>query len=360
LHRRSFIQLSSAALAGAACPRALIAESETPLREVAAQKRLLVGTAVSNAQLQRPEFTALLAEQCSILVSENDMKWRATQPEKDRFEFARADAFMEFADAHQISARGHNLCWHEYNPDWLEATATKENADALLKTHIQTVVARYRGRVHSWDVVNEAIKPADKNHHDMVNSVWLKTLGEDYLAIAFRAAAEADPGALLTYNDYDLERDTNEQEKKREAVLALLRRLRKKGVPLHAIGIQSHLHANSNPGTWNGLNKFLREIERLNLQAYLTELDVDDRELPSDISERDRLVAELYRNLLDNALRHNCVKAVLTWGFSDRGTWLNGFHPRKDQAPQRPLPYDADLHPKPAFYSIRDSIVARP
>jgi endo-1,4-beta-xylanase len=360
MHRRSFLQISAGALAASALPQTLKAGPSAPLREIAAQKGLLAGTAVSYAQLQRPEFAALLADQCSILVSENDMKWRATQPEKDRYDFTRADAFMDFASSHQIPARGHNLCWHEHNPEWLEATATKENAVSLLKTHIQTVAGRYQGRIHSWDVVNEAIKPEHHNHNDMVNSIWLKTIGEDYLAIAFRAAAVADSSALLTYNDYDLERDTPDQEKKREAVLSMLRRLRKKDVPVHAIGIQSHLRAHAAPPTWIGLNKFLKEIEKLNLQVFLTELDVDDSEFPADIPERDRLVAELYRSYLDNALQHNSVKALLTWGFTDRDTWLNKFRPRKDGIPQRPLPFDTALQPKPAFYALRDSIAARP
>jgi endo-1,4-beta-xylanase len=360
LQRRSFIQLSAGAIAACAFPRTWAAESAVALREIAAQRGLLVGTAVSYAQLHRPEFTTLLADQCSILVSENDMKWRATQPEKDRFDFTRADAFIDFATAHEIPARGHNLCWHEHNPEWLEATATKENAVVLLKTHIQTVAGRYKGRIHSWDVVNEAIKPEHKNHNDMVNSVWLKTIGEDYLPIAFRAAADADPAALLTYNDYGIETDAPDHEKKREAILALLHRLRKKGVPLHAMGIQSHLRAHSAPPSWNGLNKFFQQLEKLNLQVYLTELDVDDSELPADIPERDRLVAELYRSYLDNALRHNSVKAVLTWGFSDRDSWLNGFRPRKDGVPQRPLPFDDDLQPKPAFTALHDAIAARP
>ena len=360
MRRRSFIQLSAGALATTALPRRLRAGPVSRLRELAAQKGLLIGSAVSYAQLQRPEFAALLDEQCSILVSENDMKWRATQPEKDRYAFTRADAFIDFAAAHQIPARGHNLCWHEHNPEWLAAAATKENAVSLLKTHIQTVAGRYKGRIHSWDVVNEAIKPEHHNHNDMVNSVWLKTIGEDYLAIAFRAAAEADPNALLTYNDYAIETDAPDQETKRGAILALLRRLRKKDVPVHALGVQSHLRAHSTPPSWNGLNKFLQELEKLNLQVYLTELDVDDSELPADIPERDRLVAELYRSYLDNALRHNSVRAMLTWGFSDRDTWLNHFRPRKDDLPQRPLPFDAELQPKPAFYALRDAIEARP
>ena len=356
MQRRSFLQLSLGALAASALPRSLRAAESTKLREIAASKGLLFGSAVSYAQLNRPELAALLVDQCSILVSENDMKWRAMHPEPDRYDFARADAFMNFAESHRIPARGHNLCWHEHNPASLEATATPENAVSLLRSHIQTVVGRYKGRIHSWDVLNEAIRPDHHNHNDMVNSVWLKTIGEDYLELAFRAAAEADPSALLTYNDYDVETGAPEQEKKRKAILAMLRRFRKKHVPIHALGVQSHLRPHGDPLTWNGLNQFLKEVKKLKLEVYVTELDVDDQAFPADIPERDRLVAEVYRSYLENILRQKSVKAVLTWCLSDRDSWLQGFRPRKDGVPQRPLPFDADLHPKPAFTALRDAL----
>jgi endo-1,4-beta-xylanase len=207
--------------------------------------------------------------------------------------------------------------------------------------------------------VNEAIRPEHHNHNDMVNSVWLKTIGEDYVELAFRAAAEADPSALLTYNDYDIETDAPEQETKREAILALLRRFRKKQVPIHALGVQSHLRPHGDPLTWNGLNQFVKEVKKLKPEVYVTELDVDDQAFPADIPERDRLVAEVYRSYLENILRQKSVKAVLTWCLSDRDSWLQGFRPRKDGLPQRPLPFDADLHPKPAFLALRDALSQR-
>ena len=359
MHRRSFVQLSLSALATSALPRSLQAAELARLRELAATKRLYFGAAVSDRQLKRPESATLITEQCSILVVENQMKWRATHPEQDRYDFTTADFFMDFAASRRILARGHNLCWHEYNPEWLEAAATPENAVSLLRSHIQTVVGRYKGRIHSWDVVNEAIRPDHHNHNGMVNSVWLKNIGEDYVEIAFRAAAEADPSALLTYNDYDIETDAPEQERKREGILAMLHRFHKKHVPIHAIGVQAHLRPKTDPLTWNGLNKFLMEVKKLKLQVYVTELDVDDQEFPADIAERDRLVGEVYRSFLENILRQESLKAILTWCLSDRDSWLQGFRPRKDGLPQRPLPFDADLNPKPAFLALRDAVSAR-
>ncbi|MGC1366730.1 MAG: endo-1,4-beta-xylanase [Candidatus Acidiferrum sp.] len=359
MRRRDFVQLSLATLAASVLPSISRAAAVPNLRELAAHRKLLFGSAVSDSQLHRPDFTALLLDQCSILVPENQMKWRATQPEQARFDFTQADFFMEFAESHQLLARGHNLCWHEHNPDWLEAAATPQNAADLLRTHIQTVAGRYKGRIHSWDVVNEAIRPEHHNPHDMVNSVWLKNIGEDYIDLAFRTAHEADPSALLTYNDFDIETDAPEQEQKREAILAMLHRLRKKGVPIHAMGVQSHLRTVAGFPTWKGLNKFFKEIAKMKLQVFVTELDVDDSAMPADTSERDRQVAELYRSFLDNILRQKSLKAVLTWCLSDRDSWLQNFRPRKDGLPQRPLPFDADLNPKPAFFAFCDSFASK-
>jgi endo-1,4-beta-xylanase len=356
MYRRDFLQLSLSAAAASAFP----STPEVPhLRDVARSKSLLFGTAVSDSQLHRPDFTPLVLDQCSILTAENGMKWRATHPEQDRFDFTQADFFMDFAESHHLPARGHNLCWHEHNPPWLESTITQQNAVSLLTTHIQTVVTRYKGRIHSWDVVNEAINPSHKNPNGMVNSVWLRNIGEDYVELAFRAAAKADASALLTYNDYDIETDAPNQQAKREAVLSMLHRLVKKGAPIQALGVQSHLRTNEGLPTWKGLNKFLKEIEKLKLQVFVTELDVDDSFMPADILERDRQVAEIYRSYLENILRQKSVKAVLTWCLSDRDSWLQGFRPRKDGLPQRPLPFDADLNPKPAFFALRNALATK-
>lgn len=359
MRRRDFLQLSLSTLATSAFPLSSNATEIPKLREIALAKGLLFGTAVSDSQLHRTNFASLLLDQCSILVAENAMKWRATHPEQDRFDFTQADFFMDFAESHHLHARGHNLCWHEHNPPWLDSAITQQNAVSLLTTHIQTVVGRYKGRVHSWDVLNEVIDPTQKNHHGLRNSLWLQNIGEDYVELAFRVAAETDPSTILTYNDYDIETDSPSQQAKREAVLDMLRRLTKKGVPIQALGVQSHLRTNEGTPTWSGLNKFLKEIEKLNLQVFVTELDVDDSFMPADIPERDRQIAELYRSFVENILSHNSVKAVLTWCLSDRDSWLQNFRPRKDGLPQRPLPFDAELNPKPALFSLRDGIASK-
>jgi len=358
MHRREFLQLSLGAVAAAASAQQQPPSPIPRLRDLALSRSLFFGTAVSDSQLHRPDFTPLLLDQCSILVPENQMKWTATHPAPDRFDFTQADFFANFAESNHLLMRGHNLCWHEHNPPWLEQTVTPQNASKIFTDHIRTVVSRYQGRIHSWDVVNEAIRPEHKNPHDLTTSIWLTNLGEHYIDLAFRTARDADPNALLTYNDFDIETDAHDQQQKREAVLALLHRLKNKGTPLDALGIQAHLRTNQGTPTFTQLPKFLKEIEKLDLQIFVTELDVDDQFLPADIAERDRQVADLYRSFLSTVLPHHSLRAVLTWCFSDRDSWLQHFRPRKDGLPQRPLPFDADLNPKPAFFALRDAFAS--
>ncbi len=330
------------------------------LREIAAPKNLLVGSAVSYRELQQPAFTRLLAEQASIVVSENDMKWQNIHPEVDRFDFTRADALLNFAREHDHKLRGHNLCWHNQMPAWFAQIATPENAAHLLRNHIAQVAGHFAGHIHSWDVVNEAVHLEDGRPDGLRNSQWLQLVGPEYIGIAYRAAAEEDPKALLTYNDYDIEQDGPKFDDKRKAVLRLLTWMREQNIPIQALGLQSHLRAATKMTDWTALHRFMIAVEKLDLQIFVTELDVNDADLGPDTQERDRLVAELYLDYLKNVLQHRSVKAVLTWGLTDRDTWLNGFSRRHDQRLHRPLPFDAELKPKPAFYAMADALSATP
>jgi endo-1,4-beta-xylanase len=333
------------------------APAAPPLKQAGAARGILVGIAVGRGNLVDPQMAALIADQYSILVSENDMKWTATQPEQGRYDFTHADELVAFAQAHDQRVRGHNLCWGKYNPPWLAATLTPQNAATILQDHIRTVAGHFAGKIHSWDVVNEAVLPEDGRPDGLRNSIWLQMLGPEYLEIAYRTASAADPTAKLTYNDYDIERDNPVHDARRKAVLRLLHWFREKNIPLHAVGVQSHLMGSLTTPTWKGLNHFLNEVQNLGLEVYVTEMDVEDLELPGDIPMRDNLVAEMYRGYLEDVLKHPAVKAVLTWGFTDRQSWLShSRHQRPDALPKRPLPFDADLHPTPAFYAMIEAL----
>lgn len=333
------------------------ASAPATLRECAAQKNLLVGTAGSSKQLTDPNVADLISKQANILVAENAMKWQHIHPSQDRFDFTGGDSLLRFASEHRQAVRGHNLCWHNQLPVWFQERATSSNAADLLRSHIAAVAGRYAGRIQSWDVVNEAVRVEDGRPDGLRNSIWLRLLGPQYLEIAFRAAFEADPHALLTYNDYDLEQDSPLHARKRRSVLQLLTSLRERDIPIHALGLQSHLKAGATIPDWSNLLRFLEQVEKLKLQIFITELDVDDSKLPAPAAQRDRVVGALYEDYLKHVLKRDSVKAILTWGISDAGTWLNSFNPRKDSLPQRPLPFDGELQPKPAFFAMRSAIL---
>lgn len=325
------------------------------LRTHAQTHGLLSGCAVVAERLaDEPTYADTVAQQANLLVAENAMKWRALRPAADKYNFTQADAILAFADAHGQRLRGHNLCWHEALPEWFQSTATRENARRLLTDHIQHVAGHFAGKLHSWDVVNEAIDVKDGRPDGLRKSPWLELVGPDYIEIAFRAARMADSTALLTYNDYGIELDTPEQEQKRARVLELVQRLKLKGVPIHAVGVQSHLTAGDGvPGA--GLRDFIREVGALGLQVFITELDVSDHNLAGSTVERDTAVAKLYGDYLGLVLKEPNVTAILTWGITDKYTWLNHEHARRDGQPQRCLPFDAEYKPTPVFFAMRSA-----
>jgi endo-1,4-beta-xylanase len=232
---------------------------------------------------------------------------------------------------------------------------TADNANRILTEHIRTVAGHFAGKLHSWDVVNEAIEPKDGRPDGLRKSPWLELAGPGYIEIAFRTARQADPKVLLTYNDYGIELDTPDQTIKREQVLELVRRLRKRLVPIDAVGVQSHLTAgDETPG--EGLRDFVRKLRAMDMQVFITELDISDHKLQGTVAERDAAVAKLYGDYLRMMLAEPNVTAVLTWGITDKYTWLNHEHARSDGQPQRPLPFDAEYRPVPAFYAMRDAL----
>ncbi len=278
--------------------------------------------------------------------------WITTRPSANTFDFSSTDYFTQFAIKNKMLVRGHPLVWHEALPKWLPATLNSRNAEKILTQHIQTIVRRYAGKMHSWDVVNEAVDMGDRRADGLKQTPWLKFLGVDYIDLAFRLAAKADPQAKLVYNDFGVEYDTPGDDGKREAILNLLQRLKSKGTPIYALGLQSHLIGDLNSFNPYKFREFLKNVASLGLKIMITEMDVVDNKLPKDINKRDRIVAAAYEDYLSVALAEPAVISVVTWGLSDRYTWLAGFKPRADRAEVRPLPFDRNFKPKLAWNAI--------
>ena len=331
------------------------------IREAAASRNLLAGCAVNVHALHTDTIYAqLVKQQANIVVAENEMKFGPIHPGIDQFRFYEADTLFAFAEANGMKVRGHNFVWHRQLPQWFAGYATPQNAQAILVNHIETVGARYAGRVQSWDVVNEAIHVEDGQAGGLRNSPWFKLLGPGYIDLAFRTAKRVDPTALLCYNDYDVEGESPAHAAKRTAVLDLLRGMQGRNVPIDAVGIQSHIAAGGDHRYGPGLQHFMQEIHAMGLKIMLTEMDVNDRALPADPATRDEAVAAVYRDYLNLTLAGTDVIALLTWGITDKYTWLNGEDARADKLPERCLPFDADLRPTLAYAAEVEAILRAP
>jgi endo-1,4-beta-xylanase len=319
------------------------------LKKMAKTKGLIYGAFPQvgyNDFEQNPKWKAIFVRECALIVA--GCYWDQTRPSVDTFDFQEVDRIVNFATNNQMVLRGHPLVWHLSQANWMKETINHQNAKKILIDHIQTVVKRYAGKMHSWDVVNEAIELKDGRSDGLKNTAWLEFIGTNYIDLAFRTAARFDPKALLVYNEQNLEYDEAHQI----AVLKLLKQLKSQGTPVHALGVQSHLRGHRHDFNPLQFRKFLRKVANLGLKILITELDVVDRELPNDINERDRIIATAYEDYLNAALAEKAVIAVINWGLSDRYTWLNEYLPRQDGSPSRPLPFDRDMRPKLARNAI--------
>jgi endo-1,4-beta-xylanase len=379
INRRNALCLGLGTLAGVVMPSskllsqiAAIAQNESLFRtfpvanqsslmERAKAKGLDYGSAILHHHLNsNAEYADSILRECNMIVPEWEFKWsagaRPLRPAPHRFDFTLADESTAFANDHNLLLRGHTLVWHLSLPSWFSETVNSQNADAYLTEHIQTVVGRYAGQIHSWDVVNEAIDLQDGRSDGLRRTPWLEFLGTDYIKRAFQIAAAADPNALLVYNDYGFEYDKLEDEAKRTAVLKLLERLKSQGTPIHAFGIQSHLDGSETRLNPRKLRQFLADVADLGLKILVTELDVTDKDLAANSTVRDRVVAAAYEDYLNMVLDEPAVIAVVTWGLSDRYTWLSEFQPRQDRLPVRPLPLDENMNRKLAWNAIARSL----
>jgi endo-1,4-beta-xylanase len=349
-----------AALAGCAAPPARA--QDAPLRQLARARGLVFGTAVrADLLASDPTLAALVAREAELLVPEWEGKWDALQPEEGRFDFAPLQAIIGFAQRHQQRVRGHALLWHVAMPAWLEPALREgpSRAAALMEAHFTAVLRETRPAIRDWDVLNEVISnpPGSDNpsptEGDLRPTPWLTALGPGYLERALRLARQLDPTLRLTLNDYGVEANTPHAEAKRRRLLRVVRGLVQRGVPLDAIGIQAHLQMRDPFGPEPFIG-FLRALRELGLAVLITELDLrePDRLAPS-LAERDAAVADYTRRFLAAAVEGG-ARVILTWGLTDRDSWLvkEPAVARRDGQLTRGLPFDDALRPKP----MRDAI----
>jgi endo-1,4-beta-xylanase len=356
----------------------------------AINRNMATGTAgVRRTADQNARDIALVKEQFNQITAENDMKWQLIHPREgaDGYDFDPADAFVDFGLSNNMLLVGHTLVWHSQTPNWVFAgtnpppvstspasdpnapasgqagagftrgayngpRASREELLGRMRDHIHTVVGRYKGKVKIWDVVNEAI--ADGGGTNILrNTLWLEIIGPDYIAKAFQYAHEADPDAILRYNDYGLENPA-----KRRKLIALIQSLQEQNVPVHAIGSQAHVNVST---TFEVMDQALAEMKTLGLPLHITELDVNtavggQRRTDADIAanasatqggiidEAGRRQADAYAGIFRAFLKHrDAVKLVTFWGVNDAVSWRRQGHP---------LLFDGENEPKPAFHAV--------
>ena len=273
------------------------------------------------------------------------MKWGPVHPEPDRWDFTPADTLVAFAAKHQMKVKGHALLWHQALPGWVNAGMTPEALRDAMRQHILRLVGRYKGRVFAWDVLNEAVDEQGR----LRKTLFLDTLGEGYVSEAFRLAHEADPDALLIYNDYGIEAPGP----KLDGVCRLLERLRAEGVPVHGVGIQMHIEAAACPDP-AALATLVRRLAGLGLKVNISEMDVRVRDVPGSRADKLEAQRRVYHDVISACCGEKGFMAVTFWGFTDAHSWVDGSFGEDD-----PLLFDEQYRPKPACDGVRDALLAR-
>ncbi|WP_282037710.1 endo-1,4-beta-xylanase [Saccharicrinis aurantiacus] len=334
------------------------------------ESKFLIGTALNSEQIEGSDTSALkvVKTQFNSIVAENCMKPEVVQPNQGKFDFALADKLVQLAADNNAFMVGHTLVWHSQTSDWMFHDAdgkltTRDTLIQRMKTHIQTVVSRYKGKVKGWDVVNEAVL----DEGGLRKSLWHQIVGPDFIELAFQFAHEADPNAELYYNDYNMYLPA-----KRAEVVKLVKRLQEKGIRIDAVGMQAHygLGADYFEEIENSINTFAS----LGIKVMVTELDVSvlpfpSEELTADVSTSyankpeynpyinglpDDLETELgdyYAKLFKIYNRHSDhISRITFWGVNDAQTWRN-YWPINGRT-DYPLLFNRENEPKPAYAAV--------
>ena len=366
LTRRECVAGAGAIAAIAAAPAAAAPKFQS-LNQLAQSNGRRFGSAVmwtpprmDAGSFTNPNYAALIERECSLLVPENQLKWQwVRRGGPSSFDFRAFDAIAGYARSRGFKLRGHTLFWTpaKWYPKWLaemefgSQPAARAAAEKLLTEHVRTVCRRYGTRIHSYDVVNEAVEPETGEIRD--TNVTRALGGEHFLDVMYHTAREAAPHAQLVYNDYMSWERSGVDQTHAAGVLKLLEGFRKRGTPVDALGVQSHIRllkpvpvaqlVRESEGPWR---HFLDDVVAMGYKLLVTEFDVNDHAAPTNIAVRDRMVADYGRAYLDLMLSYPQLGDLLSWGLTDRYSWLDRFDPRADKTLKRGTPYDADFRPK--------------
>lgn len=335
------------------------------------KKHFLIGAALNRDQFSEKDArgAAIVKAQFNTISPENILKWESVHPEKGKYAWEGPDAYVAFGQKNKMFVIGHTLVWHNQTPKWVfedenGKPASRDLLISRLKDHIYTVVGRYKGRIKGWDVVNEALN----EDGTMRQTQWYKIIGEDYLALAFQFAHEADPKAELYYNDYSLE-----NEAKRTGAVDLVKKLLARKIRVTGVGLQGHNKLRDFP-TLEQQDAAIKAFADLGVKVMITELDIDvlpratqnsGADITLNVELREKLnpyknglpdavqqeLAKRYADLFGIYLRHRkSITRITFWGVTDGDSWLNGWPVRGRTS--YPLLFDREGKPKPAFDAV--------
>jgi endo-1,4-beta-xylanase len=340
------------------------AAGRPPLWKQAENRGIVFGSSIATWQFD-PQYKKLHAHEAGLLWPEDDLLWYQLKPTPDSpLDFSHGDQVFAFARKHHQLRIGNFLVWDEgFGSGWQDSDLwdlNKRQAEKLLYHTARRMVDHYKGTLKAWIVANEVTDPEGDKNGLRTNVPWYNTIGPRYINRVFHIAQEHDPKALRVINEFGFE-TVNQYgdgaEARRRAFLKAVDHLMDQGAPIEAVGIQGHLLADDFHARFheNAYRRFLGDISDRGLKILISEMDVLDDGLPKAPKIRDRKVADVYRHFLDVALDEPDVKAVISFGLTDRYTWLDEDYPRDDGAHRRPLAFDRNMKPKPAYYAISHS-----
>ena len=320
----------------------------TTLKELAESRGMYVGTAVGSVFHQRNDlmYYEILQREFNMVVAENEMKFDTIRPSRDQYNFTAGDRLVDYAEEHGMAVRGHALIWHNQTPGWLEnGNWTREELLDIMEDHIHTVMNHYKGRIIHWDVVNEAI--SDNNGamrtHD---SIWRRVIGEDYIDYAFQFAREADPDAVLFYNDYNI---SDMGGVKADACYNLVKGMIERGVPIDAVGFQGHYINNMHSTYIDNIDRNVKRYADLGVEVAFTEVDIRMNQYASDYDFQ--VQASNFGDVASIAVNNPNVNTFVIWGFTDKYSWVPGQFSGEGHA----LIFDDEYEPKPSYFSVADA-----
>ncbi|WP_432933123.1 endo-1,4-beta-xylanase [Microbispora sp. CA-135349] len=327
-----------AAVTAAAVGLAMPAQAASTLKASAEARGRYFGTALTRGDLGNGTLTNLAAAEFDMVTPGNEMKWDATEPSRGSFNFGSGDQIVSFAQSHGMRVRGHTLVWHAQLPAWVTGVQLNQ-IQSVMENHITTEATHYKGKVYSWDVVNEPYNEDGTLRQD----VFYKAMGANYIANALRAAHAADPNAKLYINDYNIEGINA----KSNALYSLAQSLLSQGVPLHGIGLESHFVVGQVPSS---LQANMQRFADLGLDVAVTEID-DRIPMPADSSELQQQGAD-YGKVVNACLAVSRCVGVSQWGVDDGHSWIPGTFPGYGAA----MMWDSGYKPKPAYTAALNAL----